>query len=41
MTLEYNFECFANGVTGSWARCVHPLNFVFEKRLGGSMVKIC
>ena len=29
--LGYNFECVANGVTGSWMRCIRPLNFVFEK----------
>ena len=26
------FECFANGVTGSWMRCIRPLDFVFEKK---------
>ena len=41
MTLEYNFECFVNGVTGSWTRCVRPLNFVVRKKhLGRSLVGI-
>ena len=38
--LWYNFECVANGATGSWMRCIHPLNFVFKKRLGRNLVGV-